>query len=253
MASIIITGASDGIGKALALEFSRRGFNLGLLARRENLLQEVKAECLKSGAPSAFIAAVDVCDEKAFEAALTSLDESLSGADIFVANAGVGSRSSNKTDAWEIVKKTMQVNAMAAIHGIEFMKVKFVARGKGTLSGVSSVAGARGLPQSGSYSASKAALTTHLESLRLDLKAFGVSVVTIAPGFIATAMTAANKEQMPFLGTPEKSAKVFADALIAKKGWVVYPYPFIVLHLILQMMPRWFFDLVIPRMFARKR
>ena len=248
--AVIITGASEGIGKALALDFAGRGYKLGLLARRANLLEVVKTSCLAKGAPEVFVSATDVCDEGKFEDALTTLDDQLGGSLIFIANAGVTGQSSLKADAWQQSKKTLGVNMMAAIHGLEFMKLKYLARGTGILVGVSSIAGARGLPQTGAYSSSKAALTTHLETLRIDLKPLGISVVTIAPGFIETLMTEANKDDMPFIGTPEKSAKVFVNAILKKKAWVAYPVPFRFLYPIMVMVPRCIFDPIARKLYS---
>jgi short-subunit dehydrogenase len=251
--SVILTGASDGIGKAVAYEFARRGFALGLLARREELLLEVKAECEKLGSPQVLIEVCDVSNEEHFEKTLLKLDDAFSGADIFIANAGVTGRTSFAPDAWKQVKHTLTINVMAAIHGLEVMKLRMIARNKGILCGVSSVAGARGMPTAGAYSTSKAALTTYLESMRIDLLPYGVSVVTIAPGFIDTPMTKLNKGTMPFITTPEKAARIFVNGIIAKKRWIVAPRPYRFLYPILQMLPRSLFDFILKRAYASIR
>jgi len=251
--TVILTGASDGIGRALALEFARRGYSLGLIARRVPLLEETRSQCLSAGAPEVFYEPVDVVDESRFETALSQLDERLGGAEIFVANAGVTGRSCFDENAWPSAKQTLLVNVMAAIHGLEFMKIRMLKRGRGTLSGVSSVAGSRGMPTGGAYSSSKAALTTHLETLRVDLKDRGISVVTIAPGFIDTPLTKKNKGKMPFLTTPEKAAIPFADALEKKKAWVIAPKPYLYLYPILQMLPRCLFDFILMRTYQTVR
>jgi short-subunit dehydrogenase len=142
---------------------------------------------------------------------------------------------------------------MAAIHGLEFMKVRMLLRGHGTLSGVSSVAGSRGMPTGGAYSSSKAALTTHLETMRVDLKDKGISVVTIAPGFIDTPLTKKNKGKMPFLTTPEKAAVPFADAIEKKKAWVIAPKPYLYLYPLLQLLPRSLFDFILMRTYRSVR
>ncbi|NDF13902.1 SDR family NAD(P)-dependent oxidoreductase [bacterium] len=251
--TLILTGASDGIGRAMALEFAKRGYSLGLIARRVPLLEEVRDACIRAGAPEVFLESVDVVDEKPFEEALIRLDERLGGAAVFIANAGVTGRSCFDENAWPSAKHTLLVNVMAAIHGLELMKVRMLGRGHGTLSGVSSVAGSRGMPTGGAYSSSKAALTTHLETMRVDLKDKGISVVTIAPGFIDTPLTKRNKGKMPFLTTPEKAAVPFADAIEEKKAWVIEPKPYLYLYPILQMLPRCVFDFILMRTYRSVR
>ncbi len=251
--SVIITGASEGIGRAMALEFAKRGFSLGLIARRLELLQSLEKECLALGSPIVKIEAVDVTDEVNFEQALNRLDEALFGAEIFVANAGIIGKSSNRSDSWIQAKKTLTVNVLAAVHGLEVMKHKMLNRGHGILSGVGSVAGARGLPTSGPYSSSKAALNTYLESMRIDLKHLGIAVVTIAPGFVDTAMTKKNNFTMPFMISAEKAAKIYVDGLLAKKAWIVAPRVYGFIYSLTRMTPRCLYDYVAGRAYKSER
>ncbi len=253
MEKIILTGASDGIGKALAFEFANRGHVLGLIARRENLLNEVKLECEKRGSPKVLVRTLDITDEAKLESVLDELDDAFSGATMFIANAGITSRSSFQSDAWEEVKKTFMVNVMGTIHGLEHMKLKMIKRRSGILCGISSIAAARGMPTAGSYSSSKAALTTHLETMRVDLIPFGVSVVTVAPGFIETEMTKKNKGNMPFLMKADRAAKIFVDGILKRKRFVVAPRPYRFIYPILQMLPRALFDRIMRIMYKRIR
>ena len=250
---IIITGASDGIGKCMAIEFANQGHALGLIARRGELLETVKSECQSAGATQVMIEAVDVADEEKFAAALIRLDIGLGSATIFIANAGITGRTSNQEDSWAQVKRTLSVNVMAAIHGLELMKLRMLERGTGILCGVSSIAGARGMPTAGAYSTSKAALTTHLESMRVDLKPLGISVVTVAPGFIRTPMTDKNKGKMPFLMEPIEAAQVFCRGIQQKRRFVVAPFPYRILYPVLQMLPRSIFDYVMTRAYRMIR
>jgi len=250
---IILTGASDGIGKAMAIEFAKRGHALALMARRKEALEAVKAECLKAGSPQVILEAVDVADEPAFEAALIRADDALGGATVFVANAGVMGRSSNAPNSWQTVKLTLSVNVMAAIHGLEVMKIRMLSRGGGILAGVSSIAGARGMPTGGAYSTSKAALTTHLEGLRVDLKRLNVSVVTIAPGFIRTPMTSHNHGYMPFLMNADQAARRFCSGILKRKRFVVAPLPYRFVYPVLQMLPRPIFDFLMIRAYKMIR
>lgn len=250
---IILTGASDGIGKAIAFEFAKRGHALGLIARRAEKLAEVKSECERLGASKVLVEAVDVADENKFESALTRLDDLFGGATVFVANAGITGRSAFTEDAWQQVKQCFQVNILAAIHGLEFMKIRMIRRKSGILCGVTSIAAARGMPTSGPYSSSKAALSTHLETMRLDLEPYGVSVVNVAPGFIDTEMTKKNKGSMPFLMQPDRAAKVFVDGILKRKSFVVAPRPWRIIYPLLQMLPRSLFDYMARRSYKRIR
>lgn len=251
--SVIITGASDGIGKAMALEFSRKGWSLGLIARRAELLEQVRSECLKSGAPRVFFRTVDVSNEAEFEKALDRLDHDLGGATAFIANAGITGRSSLGPDAWSSAKRVLEVNVLSAIHGLEHMKLKMLSRKRGILAGVSSIAGARGMPTSGAYATSKAALTNHLEGLRVDLKPHGIAVVTIVPGFIRTALTTHNKGKMPFLMEVDDAARVFVSGVIAKRAWSIAPAPFRIIYPLIQMLPRSWFDFLMSRLYRTIR
>lgn len=254
--SVFITGASDGIGKSLALAFARRGFKLGLLARRREKLEAVAEAAREVGAPEARIYAVDVLQSAELRQALADFDERVGGMDYFIANAGVDGNYSVRRDSYAEVSRVMGVNVLAAIDGIEWAKARMVERGRGVLVGVSSVAGARGLPTGSAYSASKAALHTYLESLRIDLKRHGVQVVEIAPGFIKSEMTRKNRFPMPFLMDVAPASEVFARGILKKKATVVAPWQFRLILPLLRKMPdwlyRWIGALVSARMSPRE-
>jgi short-subunit dehydrogenase len=235
--SVLITGASDGIGKALARAFARRGHPVALIARRKELLEQLAAECKSLGAPRAELAAVDVTDSRLFRDALGAFDERFGGLDIYVANAGIDAPYRAEEDGMEAIRRVIAVNVLAAMDGIEFLKTRMLARGRGTLVGITSVASARGLPGAGPYCASKAAFHAYLEGLNFDLSKTGVRVLTVAPGFVATAMTAKNKFTMPFLMKVERAGEVFATAILRGRRLAVAPWQFVPVFWFLKALP----------------
>jgi len=235
--TVFITGASDGIGKALAFCFARRGFTVGILARRAELLEGIARELKSAGAHQVATYAVDVTDSQAQRQAFLNFENQFGTPEIFIANAGTGSVSHPEVDDWETVRKTLELNVMAAVDALEWMKSKMALRGSGILSAVSSVAGFRGLPDSGVYSASKSFIMTYLESLRVDLKPYGVRVVTIIPGYVDTPLTKKNKGKMPFLIPVAKAAEVFTVGLIRGDRTVVSPWQYKLVIPLLKWLP----------------
>lgn len=236
----VITGASDGIGRALALELARRGFRLGLIARRTNLLAETARECdairHAPAEPSVF-AAVDVTKSEELRAQLQTWWHEHGGIDLYVANAGLGLNTSDVKDSFSDMKSMIEVNVTGAVAGLELLKEKMCARGSGTLVGITSVASARGMPKTGGYCLTKAALHSYLEALRMDVRKTGVNVCEVAPGYIDTAMTKPNAFHMPFLMRPEKFARKAADRILKKKKFTVLPWQFRYIYPILKNAP----------------
>ncbi|MEW6056798.1 MAG: SDR family NAD(P)-dependent oxidoreductase [Bdellovibrionota bacterium] len=249
--SVIITGASDGIGASLAKEFARKRYRLGLMARRSDLLKQVAEECRSLGASQVEYRSVDVTQSDAFRRMLGELDELLQGAGIFIANAGMGGDFSPLVDSGARAKKMIEVNVGAAIDGIEFMKVRMIQRRAGILAGVSSVAGARGLPFGAAYSATKAALSTYLEGLRIEMKPLGIRVVDIAPSFIDTAMTRDAPFPMPFKVEVNRAAQLFIPALLRGKGRIVEPWQYRPVYFLLKIIPSFIFDWIGAQMVRR--
>lgn len=245
--AVVITGASDGIGKTMALEFARKGARLGLMARRKELLETLAIELRKEGAEEVLIEVLDVTRFSDQRGALERFDSRFGGITHLILNAGIGGRSNLYTDSWEGLRECLDVNLYAAINAAEWMKPRMVARKSGTIAGVTSVAAFRGLPDSGAYSASKAGLGTYLESLRVDLAPLGVRVLTIAPGYIRTALTARNKGKMPFLMDAEEAGKIFARAVLRGNRIIVAPWPFRFVIGLMRVMPVWIYDFLIGK------
>ena len=246
--NIVITGASDGIGKAMAVEFAKRGARLGLVARRKEMLEALATELRAGGAAEVVIEVVDVTDHAAQRAAFERFEAHFAGGIThLVLNAGVSGRGDPWTDSWESAKHCFDVNLMAAVNAAEWMKPRMVKRGGGTIAGVSSIAAYRGLPDSGVYSSSKAALTAYLESLRVDLARYGVHIVTIAPGYIQTALTKKNRGAMPFLMDAGAAGRIFARAVLSGKRVSVAPWQYNFAIAAMKTMPVFVYDFLIGK------
>ncbi len=250
MEKVIITGASDGIGRTMAENFARRGFAIGLVARREELLKNLSVRLKELGSPQVEWRACDVTDSPTMRKVLLELDEELGGATHFIANAGIGGTAKIKIDSYSVIQKCLMVNVMAAIEGIELMKERMFTRGRGVLVGISSVAGTRGLPDAAGYSASKAALTVYLESLRVLVQKSGVSVITIAPGFIDTALTKRNAGRMPFMISADRAGQIFVNKIIQGKRFIVAPWQYAWAIWILRLIPVPLYDWMIGLAFG---
>ncbi len=237
--NVFITGASSGIGAALAQEFAKRGARLGLTGRRRDALAAVVA-----GLPGQhYIYIVDVTDKDALIAAAHAFDAAVGGTDIVIANAGISI--GVKTEFYEDLAqfaKVMDTNVLGMAATFHPFIAGMKARGRGTLVGIASVAGVRGLPGSDAYCASKAAAIVYCESLRVEMAKHRIKVVTISPGFIRTAMTKKNPYQMPFLMDVDAFARRAADAILAGARYRTIPWQMAGVTALLKLMPRWLFD-----------
>jgi short-subunit dehydrogenase len=237
--NVFLTGASSGIGAALATEFARRGATLGLVARRQAALDGIVAQT--PGRHHVY--AVDVTDKDALIGAGRAFDDATGGTDMVVANAGisVGVLTEHYEDL-DAFGDVFETNVLAMAYTFHPFIARMRARGRGTLVGIGSVAGIRGLPGSEAYCASKAAVLSYCESLRVELKRSGVKVVTIAPGFVRTPLTAKNPYRMPFLMEPADFARQAVDAMLAGASYRVIPWQMGVVARILRLLPNPLFD-----------
>lgn len=230
----IITGASSGIGAALARLLSQQGVALGLVARRGDLLDE-----LVRTLPSPAIALpCDVSDATAVSAAVRRGEEALGGPfDLAVANAGVGIPSHATKFNLQDATTMIQVNVLGMFHLFHAVIPEMVERRGGHFAGIASVAGLRGLPTSSVYSASKSAMQSFLEASRIELAPYGVAVTTVNPGFVATPMTEKNRFRMPFLMGPDQAARIIAGGLERKARVVEFPLPMSLLMRMIRLLP----------------
>jgi len=239
---VFITGASSGIGEALARHYASRGAALGLFARRAAELRRV-ADSLAPARVTTY--AGDVRDGDALARAARDFIERFGPPSIVIANAGVSR--GTKTDHAEDLpafQAVFETNVMGVVNAFQPFLASMRAARRGTLVGIASIAGFRGLPGSGAYSASKAAAIRYLESLRVELVGSGVAVVTVCPGYIATPMTAQNPYRMPFLMQPDVAARKIARAIAARKRFYVLPWQMALAGRALRMLPRPLYDRV---------
>jgi len=244
---VFITGASSGIGAALARQYAAQGATLGLVARRRGALEELAASLPNS--ERHLIYALDVTDHAALRAAAADFIARLKGADIVIANAGVsqGTLTEFPEDlaVFDAIIAT-NVNATVATFA-PFIAAMKTQSTPARLVGIGSVAGIRGLPGAGAYSASKAAVLCYCESLRLELRASNVKVVTIAPGYIDTPMTAHNAYPMPFLMPAARFAEKAAGAIAAGTSYRVIPWQMGVVAKLLRVLPNAVYDYAFSR------
>ena len=248
---IFITGASSGIGSALASHSARQGAQLGLAARRGDQLELLAADLSQQGAAQVSCYPLDVTDTAALRAAAENFIAEYGAPDIVIANAGVSSGTLTEcAEDIEVIRRIFEINliGMAATFSpfIAAMRQAAQTGTPGRLVGIASVAGIRGLPGAEAYSASKAAVITYLESLRLEMRASGIKVVTIAPGYIATPMTAINPYRMPFLLPADEAARRFARAIERGASYSVIPWQMGIVAKLLRLLPNAIYD----RLFA---
>ena len=217
----LITGASSGLGRALAVWFAKQGVTVYAAARRAEQLESLKAE-----APQYIIPMLlDVSDADATNEAVRALDASCGGLDLVIANAGTGDQMSAEKVEWSRVRKVLDVNVMGAAATLCGALPGMVARKRGHLVGVSSLAASISLPKTAAYNSSKSFLTGFLESLRLDVEQHGVSVTVIHPGFVKSEMTAKNTFQMPFLLETDDAAQRVGRAIVKQTRFFSFPWP----------------------------
>ena len=237
---VVITGASSGIGEALAVYYAAQGAQLGLMARRSEVLEALNQRL--GGQHACY--ALDVGDAPALHAAAHDFISRFGAPDIVIASAGVsaGTLTEHEEDL-AVFRRVMEINVfgMAATFS-PFIPALKAAGGERRLVGIASVAGIRGLPGAEAYSASKAATIAYLESLRLEMRPYGIKVVTIAPGYIATPMTAVNPYTMPFLMAADRAAERFAQAIARGVTYTVIPWQMGVVAKLLRLLPNWLYD-----------
>jgi hypothetical protein len=243
---VFLTGASSGIGEALARHYARAGATLGLVSRRTDVLAAL-AQSL--GAPTETYPC-DVRDAAAMDAAAAAFVARHGVPDVVIANAGIsiGNLTEHAADA-AVFREILEINVLGMVNTFHPFVAAMRERGAGSLVGIASVAGLRGLPGATAYSASKAAAIRYLEGLRIELRASGVRVTTICPGYIATEMTRRNPYRMPFIISADEAARRFARVIARGDSYAIIPWQMAIAGRILNVLPNWLFD----RLFARAK
>ncbi len=245
---VLLTGASTGIGAALALALGQEGARVMLFARREEQLRDVQRQVEESGG-QALAHPGDVTDQQALDEAVAKMVAEWGGVDLGIANAGLGD--ATKLDKMharvENLVALIDVNVNGAIRTIVAALPTLLAQGSGHIVGVASPAGVRGLPGTGTYSASKAALSRFLESLRAPCRARGIMVTTVHPGFVRTSMTDKNRFKMPFLIEPEAAAQHILRAIRGRRREYVFPWQISIMIRAIGALPNALFDNIMGR------
>lgn len=239
---VFITGASSGIGQALAARFARAGYRLALVARR-TVDTQAWADAQGYGADTCQVYAADVSDTDALVAAAAACIRDLGLPDVVIANAGIsiGMDTAERSDI-DVMARTFATNNTGLAATFHPFVTSMLQRGSGTLVGIASVAAIRGLPGHGAYCASKAAVVAYCESLRGELRGTGVSVVTLLPGYVDTPLTRQNRYSMPFLLSADDFADRAFRAIEAQVSYRVIPWQMGVVAKLLRLLPNAWFD-----------
>lgn len=239
---VFITGASSGIGQALAARYAQAGWRLALVARRADALQ-AWATAQGLGAERVAIYAADVADTDQIVAAGTRCIAESGLPDVVVACAGisVGMDTAERADL-DVMREVFAINNIGLAATFHPFLAPMRQRGSGTLVGVASVSAIRGLPGHGAYCASKAGVVAYCESLRVECRGSGVAVVTLLPGYVATPLTARNSYAMPFLMAPEAFAEQAFRTIAAGSSYRVIPWPMALLAKLLRVLPNALYD-----------
>ena len=234
---IWITGASTGIGKAIAIKFSKNGWNVAISARRLELLEEISKQN-----QNVFSFPLDVTNKDDCHKVFTEIKDKLGKIDLCVFSTGTWDPKKEKEIDVEQIENVMKVNFFGTLNSIKSVEKYFKDLGEGHISIVSSIAGYRGLPNSTGYGPSKSALNNLAESLYFDFKRYGVRVSLISPGFIKTPMTDKNDFKMPFLKTTEYAADKIYDGLVNSNAFEIhFPKQLTLVLKFLKILPNWLY------------
>ena len=221
--TVVITGASAGIGRALAFEFARRGYHLGLTARRLQVLEGLRTE-LQATYPNCKveITTLDVDQDDSVAPVLHALFDALGGVDTVVVNAGINNLTRIGRGEFAKEKQVLQTNLFGAIATVNAAVEHFLVRGKGNIVGISSLASLKGMPKQGAYCASKAGFSLYLDAARTELRRKNIQVTTVLPGFVVTDIMP-DIAKYPFAAAASEVAIEIVNATEKGKAIAIVP------------------------------
>ncbi len=247
----VITGGSSGIGVSLAHELAQRGYRIALAARRTELLDE-HVSALEAAGHEAMAVGCDVTDVESVRELADRVRAEWGAIDMAIANAGISTRTKASRFVLEDAERVMRTNFFGTIYLMDAVIPQMVERRSGRFVGIASLAGLRGLPGAGAYSASKAAMQSFLEAARIELAPKGVAVTIVNPGFIETPMTEKNEFPMPFLMSADRAARIIAKGLDRGARIIEFPLPMSLMVRGGRLLPAAVYDLIYSR-FGRSR
>jgi short-subunit dehydrogenase len=243
----VVTGAASGMGRALCQELAREDVRLGLIDRDGQGLASLETELRQKGAICNLIVA-DVSDRQAVRAAIEAIRGELGGIDLLVACAGITGTTLVDDLAVERTEAILRVNMLGVVYALDAVLPDMIARRRGHIVALSSLAGCRGMPFSAAYSASKAALMTYLESLRPPLRRRGIAVTTVLPGFVRTPLMVNAPVQPPMaMMEPEAAARHILRAIRRRSRVYSFPWSTSLLLRVLGLLPPWLYDWCMAR------
>lgn len=241
--TILITGASSGIGKGLAIIYAAPDITLLLMGRNEERLREVESLCLQKGA-TVESSVLCVTSRSAFEEKILEWDDRFR-IDLLIANAGISGGDDDDSRSDVRFREIMDINLAGTFNTVNPLIPRMIARKSGHIVLMSSMAGYRGIPNAPAYSVSKVAVRAYGDSLRPLLKREGITVSTIFPGFVKTPLTDVNNFSMPFLMDVDRAAEIIKCGLDAKKASIAFPGRMRALCWLLEVMPRYLSDVIL--------
>ena len=239
--NILITGASSGIGYELAKQFADEKCNLILVARRKEILDSL-AQKIKTDENVILTYHCDIRNKSEVENVFSDIRKNINHIDIAILNSGVGLKSSIENFDSKLADETFEVNVLGLIYCVEELLKDFIPRKSGIIVGVSSISDVRGFPTNGFYCASKAAVSTFLESIRVELKRQNIQIITIRPGFVRTPMVSKNKFKMPFLMDANRAASIIINGIKKEKKIIEFPIGTVLGGRLLKILPNFIFD-----------
>jgi short-subunit dehydrogenase len=240
--TILLTGASTGIGRQLVKDLSRKKCKIAFAARRMELLNELTEELQNQSSAELLPIKCDVSKKTEVASAYKKIIEKFDKIDIAILNAGYSVRMSVKDYNSEAAEQIFGANVFGIIYWVEQLLPDFLNRKDGMIVGVSSLADSKGYSKSGFYSASKAAATIYLEGLAAELRNYNVKVLTVRPGFVKTPMTDKNEFDMPLIMSTEKASRIIIAGIEKEKRMIQFPWPLVWASRLIRFVPNWLFE-----------